>query len=715
MATIHSKKIEELIQESKYISRDLSWLQFNYRVLDQARKTNRTLIDRLKFLAITSSNLDEFFMIRVGSLYNYIDFGKERIDYSGLSEYTFRDKLFDESHKFFNLQMSTYCKELTPLFKDYGLRIVKFSGLHKREKEKVSNYFKDTVFPMLTPMTYDGMHSFPILMNKVLVFGVVTQSSGNGIQMSKKNTARSKISFIQIPNNLPRFFEIRREREVVFIPIEEIVREHISWLFRNVEIISADLFRLTRNGDFTLEESDDIETNFLDELKSKLKTRQTGRVVRIEVESKYNKNLLRFLKKRWNLEDFNIFKAPVGGLIDFTSFWQLIKHTEFKHLLPKSPEPRDPINYNARNNEDLMEVLKEKDILLHHPYNSISPLIELLEKSAEDPQVLSIKMTIYRLAKDSRIVAALLKAAENGKNVAVLFEVKARFDEENNIKQANTLRKAGCYVIYGLSAVKTHTKLLNIVRQEGKKVTSYVHLASGNYNEDTATLYTDIGMLTTRSEYAHDVSEFFNVITGHSIPGGYETLLTAPRDMRHQLIELIRIEAKNAKEGKESGIVVKINSLQDDIIIDELYEASKAGVPIRLIVRGMCCLKPGVEGLSENIKVISIVGDYLEHSRIYYFHNQGDQKLYGGSADIMVRSLDRRLESLFLIKDPLIKKYLINVLYYNLLDNVNSYKMNSDGSYDMKNAAPEEEKINVHEAFYHLTEDKLEDIDLLSI
>ncbi|WP_317129018.1 polyphosphate kinase 1 [Mangrovivirga cuniculi] len=392
-----------------------------------------------------------------------------------------------------------------------------------------------------------------------------------------------------------------------------------------------------------------------------------------------------------------------------------MKHNEFKHLLPKSPPPRDPINYHASENEDLMEVLKEKDVLLHHPYNSISPLIELLERSAEDPQVLSIKMTIYRLAKDSRIVEALLKAAENGKNVAVLFEVKARFDEENNIRQANRLRKAGCYVIYGLSAVKTHTKLLNIVRQEGKKVTSYVHLASGNYNEDTATLYTDIGILTTKNEYAHDVSEFFNVITGHSVPGGYETLLTAPRDMREQLISLIRNEADNAKKGVGSGIVIKINSLQDDVIIDELYEASKAGVPIRLIVRGICCLKPGVKGLSENIKVISIVGNYLEHSRIYYFHNSGDPKLYGGSADVMVRSLDRRLESLFLIKDDVIKNYLVNVLYFNLIDNVNSYKMNSDGTYIMKQPLDKEERISVHEAFYSLTEEKLEEVDLLSI
>lgn len=691
-------KLSSLIDQSIYISRDLSWLKFNDRVLDQVYHMDRTLFEQLKFLAITSSNQDEFFMIRVGSLYNYLDYGKERIDYSGLRERPFRKKLLAEAQSFFKRQNDCFKKDLLPRFEENGLVISKVEDLTKAEARQVKDYFKKTIYPMLTPMVYDTYHTFPILMNKFLIFGVVTRSPDDKKDMKK-------LSFIQIPQNLPRFYEIEREEKVLFIAIEEVIRTHLHKLFRNIEILSADLFRVTRNGDFTLEESDDIDANFLEEIKRKLKTRKTGRVVRIEVEKGYNKWVMNVLKSRWELDDDNIFKVDAQSLIDYTGLWQILTHHEFKSMMPSVHATVPPLNYPS-GNADIFEILKGRDILLHHPYNNFEPVLELIEKASEDPGVLAIKLTIYRLAQDSRITAALLKAAENGKHVSVLFEVKARFDEENNIREAKRLQRAGCFVIYGISSVKTHTKLLLIVRKEGDKVTRYVHMSSGNYNEDTSAVYADLGLMSTNEVYAHDVSEFFNVITGHSHPQIYQYLITAPRNMRQKLIELIRTEAENAQQGLPSGIVIKINSLEDREVIDELYSASQAGVSIRLIVRGICCLRPGREGLSENISVRSIVGNFLEHARIYYFHNSGSPKVYGGSADIMVRSFERRLESLFLIESDVLKQQVINILSYNLKDNVNAYVMHEDGSYTPLQPG-EKEPFNIHKEFFEVT---LEDV-----
>ena len=681
------------INKSRLISRDLSWIQFNYRVLDQAKNKKRSLPECMKFLAITSSNADEFFMIRIGSLYNYIDYGKQRVDYSGLHAETFKYKLLEEAQTFFQAQSDVYSKEFKPLFKKYNFNISGISDLNDEEKELIRIYFKKTIFPMLTPMVYDPYHTFPILMNNVLTIGVVSKNPDD--KRDKK-----KLSFIQIPQNLPRFFELDRGTSILFIPIEEIIKAHIQKLFRNVEVKSATLFRITRNGDFTLEESEDIEANILEEMKNKLKTRKTGRVVRIEIEEEYDKWLLKALISRWELEDLNIFNVTKDSLIDFTGLWQLIGHPDFKEHLSPNPSSVPPLSMQENSSSDIFKLLKSKDILLHHPYNTIEPLLKLIEKASEDPHVLSIKITIYRLAKTSRVVDALLKAAENGKHVSVLFEVKARFDEENNMREAQRLQRAGCFVIFGVGALKTHTKLLLIVRKEGEKVTRFVHMSSGNYNEETSKLYTDIGLMTTDSIYANDVSEFFNVITGHSIPTQYEYLITAPREMRTSLIELINKETENAKEGLPSGIVIKMNSLQDDAVIEELYKASNAGVPIKLIVRGICCLRPGRKKLSENVSVRSIVGEYLEHSRILYFHNNGDPKVYSGSADIMVRSFDRRMESLFLVKEKLLQQQLINILRYNLKDNVNSYEMKEDGSYEKIKRT--QYIFDIHKEFYNV-------------
>ncbi len=704
MLTMPSSKIQ--INDSNYISRDLSWLQFNYRVLDQARKAERSIFDRLKFLSITSSNLDEFCTIRLGSLYNYLDFGKERFDYSGMREIPFRELLLGEIHKFIQEQNELFIKKLRPLFEQNNFTICHYTDLSPDDTGKVDQYFQRTIYPMLTPMGFDNYHTFPTLKNNRLLFGVVTQTRSD-------TNNQPKACFIQIPGNLLRFYEIKsRDGLLSFVPLEEIIYANIHHLFRNVEISSINLFRINRNGDFTLEESEDIESNFLEELKRKLITRRTGRVVRLDVQHSVDPWLLKILKIQWDLDELNIFRIPDESMFDFAGLTQILGHPEFKSKRSSVRPPVKPVSFPELGTLDLFEVLKSRDILLHHPYNSMDPIIEMLEQAVDDVAVLSIKITIYRVSKESRVTAALLRAAENGKHVSVLFEVKARFDEENNLREGQRLQKAGCFVIYGVSSLKTHTKLLLIVRREpDDRVFRYVHLSSGNYNEITARLYTDVGLLTTKVAYANDVSEFFNVITGNSQPSAYQNLITSPRDMRIQLVNMTQREAENARQGIPSGIVIKMNSLQDKEFIESLYEASQAGVSIKLIIRGMCCLRPGRKGLSENIEVLSLVGEYLEHSRIYYFHNAGNPKVFIGSADAMVRSFDRRIESLFSLEQENLKKQAMNILRYNLKDNVNAYIMKEDGSYYVKEQNGEP-PFNVQKEFYAVTPEIISDVVL---
>ena len=691
--------------KSDLISRDISWLHFNNRVFDQVKNTNRNILERLKFLSIVSSNFDEFFEVRIGSLYNYIDNNKKRIDYSGLREIPFKEFLLKECRSFFKIKNNFFIKNILPVLNKESIFISSGDSLNNKAKNKIKKYFKNTIFPMLTPMVYDNLHSFPILMNKILIFGVVTKT--------KNSIDKKKISFIQIPQNLPRFFECKIDDKIFFIPIEKIIKKYINKFFRNVEIISISLFRLIRNGDFTLEESEDIEINFLEELKQKLKDRKSSRVVRIEIESDVDKWLLSKLKSILKIGDSNIMTLPNNGFMDFTSFTQIINYNEISDLLPILPEPIESFDMEGSKHKNIFQLISEKDIFLHHPYNSFDPVIDLLNLAAEDPDVLSIKITLYRTAKKSRVIDALLKAAENGKNVSVLFEVKARFDEENNINNGFKLEKAGCYVIYGIGTLKTHTKLLLIVRREGPKVKNYAHLGTGNYNETTSRLYTDLGLMTSNKKYTKDALEFFNVITGHSIPDEYENLITAPFYMRNKILSLIENEISNSLAGKDAKICIKINSLQDKHIIKKLYTASNAGVKIFLIVRGICCLRPNRKNLSENITVISIIGDYLEHSRLYYFHNLGDSIIYSGSADVMIRSFERRIEALFKISDDFIKKQAITILNFNLKDNCNTYVLNEDGNYLKKEIKTPSDKFNIFEEFFKLTKNQVEDSILI--
>jgi len=699
------QKSHEIQLKAKFISRDLSWLKFDERVLDQARDTSKSLFDRLKFLAITASNLDEFFTIRMGSLYNYIDFGKERTDYSGLREVPFKQMLISSAQEFSQEKHRLFVDEILPLFPENGLLLASFADLTTLEQSEVETYFNRTIYPMLTPMVFDHTHTFPSLLAKTLIFGVVT-IGGPEKKVSKGKPERDrKISFVQIPLNLARFYVIEREDKIVFLPIEELIRQQLQVLYRNVEIESTTLFRITRNGDFDLVEHEDTETDFVDEIKKKIKDRRLGRVTRVEVEQEHSEFLLGEMLKRWSLEKSDIFVKT--AILDFTSFWQILKYSEFKGQVAVNPPVVPPLGLKSIQIGDIFETMKRGDILLHHPYNNFEPVIQLLEQAADDPHVLAIKITLYRISKNSRIASALLRAAEQGKHVSVLFEVKARFDEENNIREATRLQKAGCFVIYGIPGLKTHTKLLQVIRNEGTHVMSYAHLSSGNYNEDTAKLYTDLGLLTTDIRITQDIAEFFNVITGHSMPTHYEHLITAPRDMRNRLIEMIDHEVDNHKAGLPAGICWKINSLQDTLTMEALYKASKAGVPILLIVRGICCLRPQRPGLSENIYIKSIVGNYLEHTRIFYFHNNEDPKIYGGSADVMVRSFDRRIESLFELVNSRAKNLAITILNWNLRDTVNSYEMQEDGNYWKVES---DEPFDIHQEFYHLKEEDLVDV-----
>jgi polyphosphate kinase len=687
-----NKEQEELIQKSNFISRDLSWLRFNERVLDQARNTSRSILERLKFLAITASNLDEFMMIRVGSLYQYLDFQKSRIDYSGLREAPFKELLFDKLQSFKDEQDAYYENDLKPLFKKNGFEILSYEDISEEEQRKVDYYYGKTIHPMLTPMVFDGFHTFPIINNKTLTLGVITKVD------DKKSKDPYRFSFVQIPRNLPRFFELDREGAIVLVPVETLIKGNVNKLFKNVDIHSVSTFRITRNGDFNYDDYDEGEVDFIDEIQKKIKKRKTGRVVRLEVVEGFSKKLLKMMKKRFELQDQDVFTS--SEFLDFTSLFQLLGNKGLADLVPESPKPVLPLNVSTGYNDNLLEYLKDHDLMLHHPYNSMEPLLQLLDEAADDKDVLAIKITIYRLAEDSRVTNALLRAAEKGKSVSVLFEVKARFDEENNIKEGKRLQKAGCFVIYGVSKVKTHTKLLMIVRKDKNNIIRYTHMSSGNYNESTAKLYTDTSFMTTKTAYGSDVSEFFNVITGHSQPDNYKRLITTPGDMRKKLIWMIRKEATNAKKRLSAGIVIKVNSLEDNEIIDALYKASKAGVKVKLIVRGICCIRPGRKGVSENIEVKSIVGDYLEHSRIYYFHNDGDPKVYGGSADIMVRSFDRRIESLFKVEDEIAQQF-INILDYNLKDEYNSYVLQEGGEYIK--VIPESGKgFNSHAEYYKM-------------
>ncbi len=654
-----------------YVNRELSWLEFNYRVLSEARDKSLPLFERLKFLSITASNLDEFFMVRVASLKDMVHAGYEKPDIAGLKPEQQLEQIAEKTHELVSLQYSTFSRSLVPALKQHGLRVIAgHEELTEAEGAYVDRYFHEVVYPVLTPMAVDSSRPFPLVRNKTLNIAALVQKKGG-----EDDTL--DFAMVQVPSVLPRFLEIPEDGDGrTVILLEEIIERNIQSLFLNYDIVTAHPFRIMRNADFNIDEEE--AEDLLVEIQKQLKKRQWGEVIRLEIDERVDKRLLKILKRELKMENSDIFF--INGPLDLTFLMKLYGLNGFDDLkTPKYTPQKVPA---LMNDDDIFTNIRKGDIFLHHPYQTFDPVVDFIKKASRDPDVLAIKQTLYRVSGNSPIIAALAAAADNGKQVSVLVELKARFDEENNINWAKTLEKAGCHVIYGLVGLKTHSKITLVVRREEDGIRRYVHLGTGNYNDSTAKLYTDCGIMTCNPLIGEDATAVFNMLSGYSEPLGWNKLVLAPLWLRGQLLKLIRRETENAGKGKSAHIMAKMNSLCDKEIIAALYEASCAGVKIDLIVRGICCLKAGVPGLSENIHVRSIVGNFLEHSRIFYFENGGRPKLYMASADWMPRNLDKRVEIMFPVEDPKIREEVLHILEVQLADNMKAHVLQPDGSYE---------------------------------
>ena len=654
-----------------YVNREMSWLEFNYRVLGEARDKTTPLFERLKFLSITASNLDEFFMVRVASLKDMVHAGYKKPDIAGLTASEQLELIGKKTHELVDDQYKTYNRMLLPLLKQNGLRIVtSHEDLTPEEAEYVDRYFEKSVYPVLTPMAVDSSRPFPLIRNKSLNIAALVKK--------KKGEDELDFAMVQVPSVLPRVVEIPSDGDKTIIYLEEVIERNIDKLFLNYDIICCHPFRVMRNADLSFDE--DEAEDLLKEIEKKLKRRQWGEVIRLDIEDKADKRLLKILKKELDVSGEAIYE--INGPLDLTVLMKVFGLDGFDQFkIPKHiPQPVPAL----MNDDDIFTNIRKNDILLFHPFETFEPVVDFIQKAAKDPDVLAIKQTLYRVSGNSPIIKALAEAADNGKQVSVLVELKARFDEENNIIWAKMLEKAGCHVIYGLLGLKTHSKITLVVRKEEDGIRRYVHLGTGNYNDSTAKLYTDCGLLTCDPLIGEDATAVFNMLSGYSEPLAWNKLSLAPLWLRGRFLHLIQREIKNAKNGKPARIVAKMNSLCDKEIIANLYEASCAGVKIHLIIRGICCLKAGVPGLSENITVCSIVGQFLEHSRIFLFENDRDPKLYMGSADWMPRNLDRRVEILFPVEDEELKKRLFHILEVQMEDNVKAQYLQPDGTYAKK-------------------------------
>lgn len=677
-----------------FYNRELSWILFNYRVLEEAKDKNIPLLDRLKFLSITASNLDEFFMIRVASLKDMVQVNYTKKDIAGMTPVMQLEAINKRTHELVKEQYETYNKLLLPSLAKENIYIIDHhEDLTKEQAQYVDNYFHSEVYPVLTPMAVDSSRPFPLIRNKSLNIGALLQTKQHSkneenkgqfreLYMShggkkKKNSIDIDFATVQVPSVLPRFVEIpsAKEDSKTFILLEQIIEKNIDKLFLNYEILSVFPYRVMRNADLTIEE--DEAADLLMEIERQLKKRQWGEAIRLEVENSIDDRLLQTLKDKLQINEVDIFK--INGPLDLTFLMKMSGISGYDNLRSRkySPQPAKWLHGEER----LFDQIKEHDVLLHHPYETFDPVVEFVRQASKDPDVLAIKQTLYRVSSNSPIISSLAAAAENGKQVTVLVELKARFDEENNINWARKLEKAGCHVLYGLVGLKTHSKITLVVRKEEDGIRRYVHLGTGNYNDSTAKLYTDMGLLTCQKAIGEDATAVFNMLSGYSEPAVWNKLIVAPIWLRDRFIQLITRERDFAKSGKKAFIKAKMNSLCDPGIISALYEASAAGVKIDLVVRGICCLKVGIPGISENITVRSIVGDFLEHSRIFYFHNNGFEEVYMGSADWMPRNLDKRVEILFPVEDTSLKEEVIHILDIQLNDNVKAREMQADGTY----------------------------------
>ena len=628
-------------------------------------------MERLKFLSITASNLDEFFMIRVASLKDMVHAKYTKKDIAGLTPKEQLAIISTGTHELVEKQYNTYNRSFLPALKHNGLTIVtQYEALNAEQAEYVDRYFMREVYPVLTPMAVDSSRPFPLIRNKSLNIAALL--------MDKKRKDTIDFATVQVPSVLPRIVTIPSEKEgdTCIILLEQIIEKNIQKLFLNYKVLDATPYRVMRNADLTIDE--DEAADLLIEIERQLKKRQWGEAIRLEVEQGIDKRLLKILKKELQIQQEDIF--TIRGPLDLTFLMKVYGMEGFDHLKeePYTPQPPKGLDMDG----DLFEQIRQKDILLHHPYETFDPVVNFVRLAAKDPDVLAIKQTLYRVSSNSPIIASLAQAAENGKQVTVLVELKARFDEENNIVWARKLEKAGCHVIYGLVGLKTHSKITLVVRREEEGIRRYVHLGTGNYNDSTAKLYTDMGMFTCKRAYGEDATAVFNMLSGYSEPLSWNKLALAPTWLRTRFVELINRERDYAAMGKPARIVAKMNSLCDAGIINALYEASAAGVQIELIIRGICCLKQGVPSMSETIQVRSIVGTFLEHSRIFYFENDGSPEIYMGSADWMPRNLDKRVEILFPVEDPDLKKEIVHILHTQLADNTKAHLLQPDGLID---------------------------------
>lgn len=678
------KKLD-LTKPEYFYNRELSWLKFNLRVLKEAMVKEAPLLERLKFVAISASNLDEFFMVRVAGLWSNYDNGIEKRDASGMSVKEQLDAISEAAHA----QVRTQTKYLMALMAELdavGLHFRRVGDLSEMGRDWLEEYYREVVYPVLTPMAVDASRPFPFLANKTLNLAV---------ELVKADGEHS-MGLIQVPSVLDRITEVVPEGRRTFVFLEDIIASHCNDLFKGCHILDLVPFRVTRDSDLDIEEEDSVD--LMKEVEESLRKRKRGVTVRLELFKTNNTRIKKFLEENLDVTDMEVYE--INGALDPTCFF---KFTGMKGMWPWLYEPFVPQRpLELPEDGDLFAAIREKDILLHHPYESFDPVVKLVSDAADDPQVLAIKQTLYRVSGNSPIVAALARAAENGKQVTVLVELKARFDEENNILWARRLEKAGCHVIYGLVGLKTHAKIILIVRREDNGIKRYLHLGTGNYNDSTAKLYTDLGLMTANDEFGSDASAFFNLLSGYSEPPVWNKLVMAPLGLREKIYALIDNEIEMVKTGKQGHIIAKMNSLIDQPVIQKLYEASAAGVHIDLIVRGICGLRTGIEGISENITVRSIVGRQLEHSRIFWFANGGEEQLYLSSADWMPRNLNDRVELFFPIETEEHIQRIKGLLDLYLRDNVGAHMMQSNGTY--RRVRNKLEPVSVQSTLYEMAQ-----------
>ena len=671
-----------------YFNRELSWLEFNYRVLHEATDSRTPLLERLKFMSIFSSNLDEFFMVRVAGLKKQVDAQVSKLTPDGRTPSDQLEAISQRLHPMVMEAHQHFEKVLRPQLALVGVHLLDYMDLNQEQRTYLQSYFEEQIFPVLTPLAVDPSHPFPHISNLSLNLAVVVKDPDTGEELFAR---------VKVPKVLPRFVPLSNELQQrqkgkpsvwTGVPLEQVIAHNLESLFPGMNILDYHPFRITRNADLAVEEdeADDLLLAIEQELR---KRRFGGSAVRMEIQVTMPDTVREMLMRELRLKDSDVYE--VEGLLclgDLMSFMELplpeLKDPPWTPIVParfRSSSPDD-------EEEDLFSLICRGDILVHHPYQSFSATVLcFITQAAQDPGVLAIKMTLYRTSGDSPIVNALISAAENGKQVSVLVELKARFDEENNILWARKLEQAGVHVVYGLVGLKTHTKVVLVVRRQDNKIKRYVHIGTGNYNPKTARIYTDMGLLSCRDDLGADLTDLFNYLTGYSRQRSYRKLLVAPVNLRDRFQSLITREIENCRQGYPSRIVAKMNALVDQRLITNLYEASCAGVQIDLIVRGICCLRPGVPGISENIRVISVVGRFLEHSRIYYFHNQGKEEVYIGSADWMPRNLDRRVEAIVPVEDPELIKDLQEILAVMLADNRQAWELQPDGRYIQRHPA----------------------------